>query len=110
MTDTRIFGVPYDRGAHWIHMPDLNPLTKLAAAPGIEVYPAPASLKVRIGRRYAREGELEDFLALQVAPIAPSPTRRARATCLRPRRCRAISATGGRRSNSCSARSAAARS
>ena len=30
------------------------------------MYPAPASQKVRIGRRYAREGELEDFLALQV--------------------------------------------
>jgi monoamine oxidase len=66
VTDTRIFGVPYDRGAHWIHMPDLNPLTKLARPRRIEVYPAPASLKVRIGRRYAREGELEDFLALQV--------------------------------------------
>jgi monoamine oxidase len=66
ITDTRIFGVPYDRGAHWIHAPDFNPLTKLTARRGIEVYPAPASQKVRIGRRYAREGELEDFLALQV--------------------------------------------
>jgi len=46
-------------------MPDLNPVTKLTARRGIEVYPAPASQKVRIGRRYAREGELEDFLALQ---------------------------------------------
>ena len=64
VTDTRTFGVPYDRGAHWIHMPDLNPLTKLPRPRGIEVYPAPASQKVRIGRRYAREGELEDFLAL----------------------------------------------
>ena len=66
VTDTRIFGVPYDRGAHWIHTPDLNPVTKLARPRGIEVYPAPASQKVRIGRRFAREGELEDFLAAQV--------------------------------------------
>ncbi len=66
ITDTQTFGVPYDRGAHWIHMPDLNPVTKLTARRGFEVYPAPASQKVRIGRRYAREGELEDFLALQV--------------------------------------------
>ncbi len=66
ITDTRTFGVPYDRGAHWIHMPNLNPVTKLAPPRGIEIYPAPASQKVRIGRRYAREGELEDFLALQV--------------------------------------------
>ncbi|MGA3307714.1 MAG: NAD(P)/FAD-dependent oxidoreductase [Xanthobacteraceae bacterium] len=65
-TEMRTFGVPYDRGAHWIHTPDLNPVTKLAPRRGIEVYPAPASQKVRIGRRYAREGELEDFLTSQV--------------------------------------------
>jgi monoamine oxidase len=66
ITDTNTFGVPYDRGAHWIHIPDLNPITKLAPRRGIEVYPAPQSQKVRVGRRYAREGELEDFLALRV--------------------------------------------
>jgi monoamine oxidase len=66
VTDTRTFGVAYDRGAHWIHTPDFNPLTKLTPRRGLQVYPAPASQKVRIGRRYAREGELEDFLALQV--------------------------------------------
>ena len=66
ITDTKSFGVPYDRGAHWIYLPDLNPLTKLTPRRGIEVYPAPLSQKVRIGRRYAREGELEDFLTAQV--------------------------------------------
>ena len=66
ITETRTFGVPYDQGAHWIHTPDINPVTKLALRRGVEVYPAPPSQKVRIGRRYAREGELEDFLALQV--------------------------------------------
>jgi monoamine oxidase len=65
-TDTRNFGLPFDRGAHWIHLPDLNPVTKLGPHRGIEVYPAPSSQKVRIGRRNAREGELEDFLAMQV--------------------------------------------
>ena len=30
ITDTSTFGVPYDRGAHWIHMAELNPLAKLA--------------------------------------------------------------------------------
>jgi monoamine oxidase len=65
VSETQTFGVPYDHGAHWIHTPDLNPVTKLTPRRGIEVYPAPASQKVRIGRRYAREGELEDFLALQ---------------------------------------------
>jgi monoamine oxidase len=65
ITETRSFGVPYDRGAHWIHTPDLNPVTKLPPHRGLDLYPAPPSQKVRIGRRYAREGELEDFLAIQ---------------------------------------------
>ena len=66
ITDMTTFGVPYDRGAHWIHMPDLNPVTKLGPRRGLDIYPAPASQKVRIGRRYARQGELEEFLAVRV--------------------------------------------
>jgi len=65
ITDTATFGVPYDRGAHWLYLPDTNPLTKLAPNRG-DIYPAPRSQKVRIGRRFAREGELEDFLSAQV--------------------------------------------
>jgi monoamine oxidase len=66
VTDSRTFGVPFDRGAHWIHLPDSNPVAKFAPGRGIEIYPAPRSQKVRIGLRYAREKELEDFLAIQV--------------------------------------------
>ena len=66
VTDGAIFGVPFDRGAHWIHLPDSNPMAKFAPGRGIEMYPAPRSQKVRIGLRYAREKELEDFLAVQV--------------------------------------------
>ena len=66
ITDTQIFGVPYDRGAHWIHMPDLNPVAKLASGTGLDVYPAPPGQRVRIGRRYARSGEMEDFLSALV--------------------------------------------
>jgi len=66
VTDNSTFGVPFDRGAHWIHLPDSNPLAKFAPGRGIEMYPAPRSQKVRIGLRYAREKELEDFLAAQV--------------------------------------------
>jgi monoamine oxidase len=66
ITDTRTFGVPYDRGAHWIRMPDINPVAKLAGAAGLAVYPAPPGQKLRIGRRFAREGEMEDFLAALV--------------------------------------------
>jgi monoamine oxidase len=66
VTDTRTFGVPFDLGAHWMRSPEVNPLTKLTPRRGIEIYPAPASQKVRIGLRNAREGELEDFLTAQV--------------------------------------------
>jgi monoamine oxidase len=62
-TETQTFGVPYDRGAHWIHTPDINPVAKLAARAGLDVYPAPGGEKLRIGRRDARTNELEDYLA-----------------------------------------------
>lgn len=29
-TDTETFGVPWDRGAHWLHSADINPLTRIA--------------------------------------------------------------------------------
>jgi monoamine oxidase len=66
VTNMTTFGVPYDRGAHWIYLPDANPVTRLAPHRGIDVYPASQSQKVRIGRRFARAGELEDFLTAQV--------------------------------------------
>jgi monoamine oxidase len=62
VTDTALFGVPFDRGAHWVHMPDINPVAKLATQTGLDLYPAPPGQRVRIGRRYAREGEMEDYL------------------------------------------------
>lgn len=64
ITESRSFDVPFDRGAHWIHSPANNPL--LANPTGLDIYPAPAGQRVRIGRRFAREGELEDFLATTV--------------------------------------------
>jgi hypothetical protein len=66
LTDTASFGVPFDRGAHWLHMPDVNPLAKLAPSVGLDIYPTPPGQKLRIGRRNAREGEMEDFLAARV--------------------------------------------
>jgi monoamine oxidase len=62
LTENTTFGVPYDRGAHWLHMPELNPLAKLAPR-GLDVYPTPPGQKLRIARRNAREGEMEDYLA-----------------------------------------------
>jgi monoamine oxidase len=63
ITDSKTFGMPYDRGAHWIFAADINPLAKLAMQVGLDVYPAPPGQRMRIGRRYAREGEMEDFLS-----------------------------------------------
>jgi monoamine oxidase len=63
VTDTTRFGVPYDLGAHWIYLPDTNPIAKLATQTGLDIYPAPPGQRVRIGRRYARESELEEYLS-----------------------------------------------
>jgi len=66
VTDMRTFGVPFDRGAHFVHFPDMNPVARLASRAGVEIYPAPPGQKLRIGKRNAREGEMEDYLATLV--------------------------------------------
>src|SRR5262249_29381208 len=50
------------------YTPDVNPLAKLSLAnrTGLDIYPAPPGQKIRIGRRYAREGEMESFLSALV--------------------------------------------
>lgn len=64
VTDTAAFGLPFDLGAHWLHVPEKNPVVRLAARTGLDLYPAPPGQKVRIGRRYARESEVEEYLAV----------------------------------------------
>jgi monoamine oxidase len=66
LTDTVTFDVPFDRGARWMHNPDTNPMIKLARAAGLRISTAPLGQKIRIGRRYARAGETEEFLATLV--------------------------------------------
>lgn len=66
VTDTATFDVPFDRGARWLHNADDNPVAKLARSAGMDVYPAPRGQRIRIGRRNARAGEAEDFLATLV--------------------------------------------
>ena len=65
LTDTATFDMPFDRGARWMHNPDTSPLIRLARGAGLETFPAPEQ-KIRIGRRNARTGETEDFLAALV--------------------------------------------
>src|SRR5262249_39924727 len=38
ITDTKTFGIPYDRGAHWMYAADINPLAKLAVQSGLDIY------------------------------------------------------------------------
>jgi monoamine oxidase len=66
LTDSSTFEVPFDRGARWMHNPDTNPIIRLARAAGLEIVTAPSGQKIRVGRRNARAGETEDFLATLV--------------------------------------------
>lgn len=66
ITETASFDVPFDTGAHWLRGPDRNPVAKLSIGTGLELYPAPPGQKMRIGRRNAREGELEEYLSMVV--------------------------------------------
>jgi len=63
LTDIRTFGVPFDRGARFLHTPESNPVARLATEHRFDIYPAPPGLRLRVTRRYAREGETEDMLA-----------------------------------------------
>jgi monoamine oxidase len=65
-TDTTTFEVPFDRGARWMHNPDSNPMIRLGRSAGLDVSAAPLGQKIRIGRRNARAGETEEFLAALV--------------------------------------------
>jgi monoamine oxidase len=66
ITETSSFGIPFDPGAHWLRGPDRNPVAKLVIGTGLDLYPAPPGQKMRIGRRNAREGELEEYLSMVV--------------------------------------------
>jgi monoamine oxidase len=66
LTDVATFEVPFDRGARWMYNPDTNPMIRLARNAGLDVSSAPLGQKIRIGRRNARAGETEEFLAALV--------------------------------------------
>jgi len=66
VTDATSFEVPFDRGARWLYNAETSPVAKLARGVGMEMYPAPRGQRIRIGRRNARAGESEDFLATLV--------------------------------------------
>src|SRR5207249_3315682 len=61
VTDLHTFGVPYDRGAHWLHTSDLNPLKELVSSTPLEIYPAPERIQIRIAGRNANASEISNF-------------------------------------------------
>lgn len=65
-TDVSTFASPFDLGAHALFDPQTNPLTKFARPLGFDVHAPPHGLKMRIGRRFARPGEMEDYLSTVV--------------------------------------------
>ena len=42
LTDVKTFGIPYERGARWLYMPDRNPMAELAIKTGLNLYAARA--------------------------------------------------------------------
>jgi monoamine oxidase len=66
LTDVATFEVPFDRGARWMYNPDTNPMIRLARNAGLDISSASLGQKIRIGRRNARAGETEEFLAALV--------------------------------------------
>src|ERR1700722_13278341 len=83
LTDTTTFELPFDRGARWMHNPETNPMLKLARGAGLDLVAAPQGQKIRIGRRNARAGETEDFLAALVRAnrAIDDASRRADVSC-----------------------------
>jgi phytoene dehydrogenase-like protein len=77
-TDLTTFDTPFDRGARWLFDPDTNLMARLARGTGTAVFPAPPGQKIRIGRRNARAGETEQFLAALVRARSTSCSARAR--------------------------------
>jgi len=70
LTDTRLFGVPYDVGAHWLHYAGHNPFVKYAQQNGFTVYPAPDRQVIYIGGRKASAAENTAFDKAYQATIA----------------------------------------
>ncbi len=56
-TDTSIFGVPYDMGAHWLHIGRLNPFVDYGREHGFDIYEAPDEETLYVGDREATEQE-----------------------------------------------------
>ena len=60
-TETDTFGVPYDRGCHWLHEASLNPWVRYGRQNGFSVDADEGQELVRIGDRWASQTESREF-------------------------------------------------
>ncbi len=60
-TDTAIFGVPYDLGAHWLHSAESNDFAAYGRLQGFDIYPAPEAGVMYVGDRPATGAERTAF-------------------------------------------------
>ena len=65
-TDVETFGMPCDLGGRLLYAPEVNRVAHYAREAGIEVSPLRAGQRLRVGGRFAREGEMEAFFAALV--------------------------------------------
>lgn len=56
-TDTSVFGVPYDMGAHWLHYEEANPFAAYGRNNGFTIYKSPSEEVLRVGDRNATAEE-----------------------------------------------------
>lgn len=71
-TDTRTFGIPWDRGAHWLHHASSNPFTAFADAEGFAYDRTALPRRLWSGgwAEPALEAELDDYYARAFDAIA----------------------------------------
>ncbi len=61
VTDTATFGLPYDRGAHWLHNWTSNPLVEWGQRQGFEIYPIEETEILYVGNRLASASEARAY-------------------------------------------------
>jgi len=63
-TESETFGVPYDRGCHWLHNAYMNPWVAFGEANGFDVYPSPGAYAAYDG---TEEVSSADYAAMDEA-------------------------------------------
>ncbi|MEO0328140.1 MAG: FAD-dependent oxidoreductase [Pseudomonadota bacterium] len=60
-TDYKIFGAPYDVGAHWLHIGEVNPFIKYGQQNGFDMYRSPDAEVFYVDNRQASDAEYIAF-------------------------------------------------